>query len=174
MTSFIIKAHENRPLHPQWSADPSCIFCAIIRGDAPAHKLYETDKVIAILDILPLRPGHALVIPKVHIPRVSELPDEFAAECGMAVSRVARAIASAVGNTGLNVVCNQEYAQAVNHVHYHIIPAPRPGESEDAERSDHVTRTLTQKEMHQLEFESRGSLEDESAKRLVDSIRARL
>ncbi|KAI0826866.1 HIT-like protein [Trametes gibbosa] len=174
MTSFIIKAHENRPLAPQWSVDPACIFCRIIRGEAHAHKLYETDRVVAILDILPLRPGHALVIPKVHVPRVSELPDEFAAECGVAVSRVARAIAAAVDNTGLNVVCNQEYAQAVHHVHYHIIPAPRPGESEDAEGRDHVTKALTQKEMHQLEFESRGSLEDEPAKRLVESIRAHL
>lgn len=43
---------------------------------------------------MPLRAGHALVIPKVHIPRVSELPDEFAAECGKVVSRVARAIAT--------------------------------------------------------------------------------
>ncbi|KAL1950174.1 hypothetical protein VTO73DRAFT_5297 [Trametes versicolor] len=123
---------------------------------------------------MPLRAGHALVIPKVHIPRVSELPDEFAAECGKAVSRVARAIATAVENTALNVVCNQEYAQAVNHVHYHIIPAPKPGSSETAEKSDHVTQPLTQKEMHQLEFESRNYLEEESAKRLVDSIRARL
>ncbi|KAI0356422.1 HIT-like protein [Trametes cingulata] len=123
---------------------------------------------------MPLRHGHTLVIPKVHISRVSELPDEFAAECGKAVSRVSRAIAQAVENTALNVVCNQEYAQAVPHVHYHIIPAPRPGSSETPERTDHVTKPLTQKEMHWLEFTSRNELEDDLASKLVDTIRARL
>ncbi|KAI0632200.1 HIT-like protein [Trametes polyzona] len=198
MSSFIIKAHENRPLPPEWQTDAGCVFCKIIRGEAPAYKLYETDRVVAILvrpsynsdcrrgpglraprargpaDIMPLRPGHALVIPKVHISRVSELPDEFAAECGKAVSRVARAISAAVENTGLNVVCNQEYAQAVFHVHYHIIPAPRPGESTQEDEGDRVTRPLTHKEMHKLEYQSRTRLEESAAKQLVESIRARL
>ena len=86
---------------------------------------------------MPLRPGHTLVIPKIHTPRVSELAPEFAAATGIAVSKVARALAEgrshfgllatqslkqrnnrdiALDNTGLNVVCNQEYAQAVPHV----------------------------------------------------------
>ena len=45
-------------------------------------------------DIAPLRPGHTLVIPKPHISRVSDLPDDLAAHCGVAVSRLARAIAA--------------------------------------------------------------------------------
>lgn len=85
------------------------------------------------VDILPLRPGHTLVIPKKHISRLSDLPPELAAAVGGAVSKVARALTEgecysfmaeraglmvvlATGNTGLNVVCNQEYAQAVPHV----------------------------------------------------------
>ncbi|KAI9058454.1 HIT-like protein [Trametes sanguinea] len=155
--------------------DAGCAFCKIVRGEAPAYKMYETDKVVAILDIQPLRPGHTLVIPKIHIPRVSELPDEFAGECGKAVSRVAKALATVLGNTALNVVCNQEYAQAVPHVHYHIIPAPKPGsEPEPLLKTDHVTKPLTQKEMHKLEFESRNDLDEEFARRLVDNVRARL
>ncbi|KAI0766390.1 HIT-like protein [Trametes elegans] len=173
MTSFIIKQTESRPLPAQWQTDPACPFCKIVRGDAPAYKLYENESVIAILDILPLRPGHALVIPKVHISRVSELPEEFAAECGKAVTRVARAISAAVENTALNVVCNQEYAQAVHHVHYHIIPAPRPGADDAPERGDHVTKALTEKEMFKLEFEARHNLQDESATKLAENIRSR-
>lgn len=67
-------------------------------------------------DILPLRPGHTLVIPKAHYPRLSDLPAELAGAVGAAVSRVARALVDALDNTALNVVCNQEYAQAVPHV----------------------------------------------------------
>ncbi|KAI0657348.1 HIT-like protein [Cubamyces menziesii] len=176
MTSFIIKAHENRPLPLEWRTDPGCTFCRIVRGQAHAFKVYEDEKIIAILDIMPLRHGHTLVIPKVHISRVSDLPDEFAAECGKAVSKLSRAISAAVDNTALNVVCNQEYAQAVPHVHYHIIPAPRPGAvpAGPPVRSDHITRPLTQMEMHDLEFESRKWLEDDQALKLVESIRSHL
>ncbi|KAI0647977.1 HIT-like protein [Trametes meyenii] len=192
MTSFIIQMHEHRPLPLEWKTSPDCVFCRIVRGQAPAYKLYENDRVIAILDIMPLRAGHTLVIPKVHVPRVSELPDEFAAACGMAVSKVSRAVAAgtsrnvplacpltlrtctAVEHTGLNVVCNQEYAQAVPHVHYHIIPAPRPGATEPPLRGDHVVKPLTEKEMHRLEYESRNALDENAARSLVESIRARL
>ncbi|KAH9936242.1 HIT-like protein [Fomitopsis serialis] len=177
MTSFIIKAHTDRPVAEAWKADPDCPFCRIIRGDAQAFLLYENDLVTSFLDILPLRPGHALVVPKTHYARVSELPPESAAAVGMAVSTVARAMTEALQNTALNVVCNQEYAQAVPHVHYHIIPAPRPGSSEptsDTAKVDHVVKPLTQKEMHKMETESRDELDDEEAKVLAEKIRARL
>ncbi|KAH9841499.1 HIT-like protein [Rhodofomes roseus] len=177
MTSFIIKAHADRPVPEAWQADPDCPFCRIIRGEASAFRLYENDHVVAFLDILPLRPGHALVVPKTHCPRVSELPPEFAAATGMAVSTVARAMTEALENTRLNVVCNQEYAQAVPHVHYHIIPAPKLGPSfttSETTKVDHVVEPLTQKEMHKLEFENRGLLDDEEAKAMAERIRARL
>ncbi len=115
MTSFVIKAHEDRALPPAWNTAPDCPFCRIVRGEAPSYILYENDMILAILglfpchdapidwltcrivvgmdtDIMPLRPGHTLVIPKTHISRVSELPDDFAAQCGIAVSKVARAV----------------------------------------------------------------------------------
>ncbi|KZT73850.1 HIT-like protein [Daedalea quercina L-15889] len=179
MTSFIIKAHENRPLPEAWKVDPDCPFCRIVRGEAPAFRLYENDLVAAFLDIHPLRPGHALVIPKTHYSRVSELPPEFSAALGVAVSTVAHAMTEALHNTALNVVCNQEYAQAVPHVHYHIIPAPRAGSSESATPSnpakvDHIVQPLTYKEMHKMEFESRTLLHEEEAVVLAEKIRARL
>ncbi|EPT05175.1 hypothetical protein FOMPIDRAFT_1111839 [Fomitopsis schrenkii] len=177
MTSFIIKAHENRPLPEAWKVDSDCPFCRIVRGEAPAYRLYEDELVVAFLDIQPLRPGHVLVVPTTHCSRVSELPAEFAAAVGIAVSKVAHAMTEALRNTALNVVCNQEYAQAVPHVHYHIIPAPRPRSPspvEDIAKVDHVVKPLTQKEMHKLEFESRTILEEDDAERLAEQIRARL
>lgn len=134
MTSFIIDAHKDRKISETWRHNPDCPFCRIIKNDLSAFKVYENDKVIAILgttltnllsmltnangslDILPLRRGHTLIIPKTHYSRLSELPPDFAAAVGEAVTNVAHALTLALGNTALNVVCNQEYAQAVPHV----------------------------------------------------------
>ncbi|KAF9071217.1 HIT-like domain-containing protein [Rhodocollybia butyracea] len=172
MTSFIIKSHVQRPPH-SWKQDSGCAFCRIINNESPSKRVFENDKVVAFLDIMPLRKGHTLVIPKVHYSRLSELPPDYAAAVGEAVSKVAHALTQALGNTALNVVCNQEYAQAVPHVHYHIIPAPNyaspaPTVSPDEEPP------LTLRQMHKLEFEGRDELDDDDAVLLVKSIRARL
>ncbi|KAH8104503.1 HIT-like protein [Cristinia sonorae] len=175
MTSFIIKAHERRLIPESWNQDTECAFCRIIRGEGRAFKVYEDELVVAVLDILPLREGHTLVIPKTHYSRVSELPETYAAATGVAVSKVANALAQALGNTALNVVCNQEYAQAVPHVHYHIIPAPRfDSPPLVSDKVDRVMKPLTQKEMHKAEFESRSELDDDEATELLQRIHARL
>ncbi|KAJ7505534.1 HIT-like protein [Mycena galericulata] len=173
MTSFLIKAHESRP-PSSWGSDPDCAFCRIVSGDAPATRVFENDLVIAILDILPLRKGHTLVIPKAHFSRLSELPADFAAAVGVAVTKVAHALTLALDNTGLNVVCNQEYAQAVPHVHYHIIPAPTFGRQSPSEASPQDTEPLTRREMHQREFEGRSELDDDEATVLAKQIQSKL
>jgi len=170
MTSFLIADHKDRT--SPWAADP-CPFCEIIDNSLPAFRVYENDKVIAILDIMPLRRGHTLVIPKAHFSRLSELPGDVASAVGEAVSKVAHALTKALNNTGLNVVCNQEYAQAVPHVHYHVIPAPIFGASPPEPDSDRRV-PLSRREMHQKEFESRGQLDDDEADVLVRQIRAKL
>jgi len=170
MTSFIISSHVGRPLPPEWTQDDSCSFCRIVGGELLAAKVFEDENVIAILDNLPLRKGHTLVIPKPHISRLSELPPELAAATGKVISRVARALTEALGNTALNVVCNQEYAQAIPHVHYHIIPAPTFGTSS----SSLPNTALTVTHMHQKEFESREELDGDDAVVLSRKIRAHL
>ncbi|TFK70372.1 HIT-like protein [Pluteus cervinus] len=182
MTSFIINSQVERASKPQWSLSGSdCVFCRIKRNEIPAYKLYENDKVFAILDIMPLRKGHALVIPKEHYSRVSELPPEIAAAVGEAVSKVAGALVQATEHTALNIVCNQEYAQAVPHVHYHIIPAPILNASSSQSTQVQPTASSTsispppsRRRMHQMEFESRSELDDEDADMLVTKIKARL
>lgn len=44
-----------------------CIFCEIVAGNIPSHKIYEDDKYLAFLDIFPTTEGHTLVIPKKHV-----------------------------------------------------------------------------------------------------------
>ncbi|KAH7103329.1 HIT-like protein [Auriculariales sp. MPI-PUGE-AT-0066] len=132
MTSHIISAHTARAdiATEAWKPYPSdpenCVFCRIVRNEQHEHHIYDDPdgRVSAFLDILPIRPGHTLVIPRTHVKRLTDLDEEDAAALGKAVSRVGRAITEALGNTGLNIVCNQEYAQAVPHVHFHIVPAP--------------------------------------------------
>lgn len=178
MTSFLIEDHVNREVGPSWTDSPDCIFCRIIRQDAEAHRLYETDKVIAFLDILPLRPGHTLIVPKTHCARISELPSDFAGALGEAVAHVSRALTEALHNTALNIVCNQEYAQAVPHVHYHVIPAPNfgPTATSGIKSKNIVSKRHppTHKEMHRMEFEAREELDDDDARELVQKITARL
>jgi histidine triad (HIT) family protein len=53
----------------------SCIFCKIVAGEIPAHKVYEDDTYIAFLDIHPKSPGHVQVIPKAHIRWVWDVPN---------------------------------------------------------------------------------------------------
>ncbi|KAF8630965.1 hypothetical protein AX17_005321 [Amanita inopinata Kibby_2008] len=180
MTSFIIKAHVDREPHPSWRLDTGCAFCNIVRNEQPSYKVYESEKIVVILDIMPLRLGHMLVIPKAHYSRMSELPSEYAAAAGEALTKVANALTQAIDNTALNVVCNQEYAQAVPHVHYHVIPAPKfdaPGATSviadtPTNISEKIPRTMRQ--MHQMEFESREVLDEEVANALLEKLRARL
>ncbi|KAF9485873.1 HIT-like protein [Pholiota conissans] len=177
MTSFIIDAHRNRKLHPDWAHEPDCAFCRILRGEIPSNLVYEDEEVIVILDILPLRRGHTLVIPKAHVSRLSELPPDLAGALGKVVSKVAYALTQALENSALNVVCNQEYAQAVPHVHYHIIPAPKfGGPVQVSETTDEAVpgQTSSHRQMHQKEFQLRNELDEDEAKVLLEEIRSRL
>jgi len=102
------------------NSDPNCIFCKIISGAIPCHKILETEKTLAFLDINPLSEGHALVIPKYHCVKLHELPPEQMADTGPVLVKVAKA----VGATDYNILQNNGTAahQAVKHVHFHIIP----------------------------------------------------
>lgn len=52
------------------------IFTKIIKGEIPSHKIYEDDKTYAFLDIHPIQPGHVLVVPKIQVDNIWDLPDE--------------------------------------------------------------------------------------------------
>jgi len=101
-----------------------CLFCKIIQGQIPCAKVFESDRVLAFLDIAPAAPGHALVLPKPHHPTVLDLPLDLAGELLDAVQRVGRAVMAATGASGLNVVANTNAAagQVIFHAHLHLIP----------------------------------------------------
>ncbi|WP_428563302.1 MAG: HIT family protein [Solidesulfovibrio sp. DCME] len=103
---------------------PDCIFCKIVKGELPCAKVFETDHVLAFLDIAPVAPGHALVIPKAHHVNLFDLPEEAAVRLFAALSPVGAAIMAATGAAGLNVQINNNAAagQVVFHAHAHLIP----------------------------------------------------
>ena len=104
----------------------SCIFCKIIAGKIPCYKLLETPTVFSFLDINPLAPAHALVIPKAHHAHLHELPEDVAADCGRALNRLSKAFFEAGLAKEYNVLQNNGRMahQEVEHVHFHLIPKP--------------------------------------------------
>ena len=102
----------------------NCVFCQIVAGKIPCAKLYETDTVLAFLDIAPVRKGHALVLPKAHHPTLWDLPAALGNDLLAAMQAVSKGILAATGAEGLNVGMNNHAAagQLVPHAHFHLIP----------------------------------------------------
>ena len=102
------------------------IFGKIVRGEIPCNKVYEDDQVVAFLDINPLSPGHTLVVPKEPAETLDRLSDESAAALGRVLPRLCRAVVAATGVREYNVLENNGRGahQAIDHVHFHIIPKP--------------------------------------------------
>lgn len=102
----------------------TCIFCKIIAGEVPCHRVYEDERVLAFLDIGPLARGHTLVVPRRHAVTLDELSADEAAGLFRVVPMLGRAVSRAVGAAGWNVLQNngQAAGQAVDHVHVHLIP----------------------------------------------------
>jgi len=105
----------------------NCIFCKIVKGEIPAYKVYENDKVIVILDINPANKGHLLIIPKNHAENIFDISEEDFLE----VMKVARKLAKVFVNyDGLNLLQNnkEQAGQVVKHFHLHLIPREKGDE----------------------------------------------
>ncbi|MEM2915983.1 MAG: HIT family protein [Candidatus Woesearchaeota archaeon] len=101
-----------------------CIFCKIIAGKIPSMKVYENDKILAFLDIMPVNPGHTLVVPRAHHADLLETPDDVLSDMITRTKKIATAVMKAVNADGFNVGINTKPAagQAVFHTHLHIMP----------------------------------------------------
>ena len=102
----------------------SCVFCMILDGTIPSIRIHEDDTTLAFMDIHPVQPGHALVIPKAHHPNLFEAPPEVVATTARTAARIGDAIQRALNPPGMNLLqCNGEAAgQSVMHLHMHLIP----------------------------------------------------
>ncbi|MEI6266931.1 MAG: HIT domain-containing protein [bacterium] len=95
------------------------IFCKIVAGDIPAHKVYEDDDFIAFLDINPVNLGHTLLVPKKHYEYVFDLPNDLYTKIFIVARKLAPAIQKAANSVQTGVAIE---GFGVPHVHIHLIP----------------------------------------------------
>ncbi|OBA74842.1 HIT family hydrolase [Mycobacterium sp. 1554424.7] len=102
----------------------SCVFCAIVAGEAPAQRIYEDDEYLAILDIRPFTRGHTLVIPKRHTVDLTDTPPQTLAGMATVGQRIARAARTTELADATNIAINdgRPAFQSVMHIHLHVLP----------------------------------------------------
>src|SRR3990167_3158782 len=106
----------------------SCVFCKIVKGEIPSHKVYEDDDFFAFLDIHPQSPGHTQVIPKKHYRWVWQVPN--AGEYFEVVKKVALAQQKAF-NT--EMIRSQIFGDEIPHAHIWVWPNDASGDPKDFE-----------------------------------------
>jgi histidine triad (HIT) family protein len=104
--------------------DANNVFAKILRGELPAHKVYEDDKAFAFLDIMPRAPGHTLVIPKAAARTLIDIAPDDLAHLMKTTQKIARAAMTVFSADGLTIQQFNEPAggQVVFHLHIHVIP----------------------------------------------------
>ncbi|MGU3540936.1 HIT family protein [Methylobacterium sp. A54F] len=104
--------------------EPGNIFAKILRGEIPAHRVYEDDHTLAFMDVMPQGEGHTLVIPKAPARNLLDAEPASLAAVAATVQRVGRAVKAAFAADGLTVFQYNEPAsgQTVFHLHFHIVP----------------------------------------------------
>jgi histidine triad (HIT) family protein len=135
------------------SYDTNNVFAKILRGELPAHKVYEDDKVFAFLDIMPRAPGHILVIPKTPARTFLDIAPDDLADLIKVTQTIARAAVKVFDADGLTIQQFNEPAggQVVFHLHIHVIPRkqgvplkpPASVKEEPAVLSDQALRLAT-------------------------------
>jgi histidine triad (HIT) family protein len=104
--------------------DPSNIFAKILRGELPCYKVYEDDKALAFLDIMPRAAGHTLVLPKAPARNILDASPDDLAHVIKVVQKIAQASVQVFGADGVTIQQFNESAggQVVFHLHVHVIP----------------------------------------------------
>jgi len=99
-----------------------CAFCAIVAGRIDAAIVFEDDVSIAFLDHRPLFLGHTLLVPRLHVELLPDLPAELLQPFFGAAQLLTRAVQEATAADGAFLALNHRVSQSVPHVHLHIIP----------------------------------------------------
>ena len=97
----------------------TCLFCKIARREIPAHVVHDDADTFAFMDIRPIRPGHVLVIPKLHIDHFSDLPDAEATKVLLVAQRLAKRLRAELDPPRVGLLVG---GFAVPHAHLHVVP----------------------------------------------------
>jgi histidine triad (HIT) family protein len=106
------------------SYDPNNVFAKILRGEFSAYKVYEDDRVLAFLDIMPQAPGHTLVVPKAPARNFLDAAPDDLAYLIKVTQKIAQTAKTVFAADGINIFQFNEPAagQTVFHLHFHVIP----------------------------------------------------
>ena len=104
--------------------EPNNIFAKILRGELPCYKVYEDDRALAFLDIMPRAPGHTLVLPKASARNILDVSPEDLAHVIKIAQRIAQVSTRVFAADGVTIQQFNEAAggQVVFHLHVHVIP----------------------------------------------------
>lgn len=124
--------------------DADCIFCKIVKKQAPASIIYEDTSVMAFLDLRPLSMGHSLVIPKEHYVDIFDTPTQEIGGIHKVAKQIALAVKEATNADGISIIQQNGRAagQDIFHLHVHVVPRfngqklPGFGELKEAQRTD--------------------------------------
>ena len=110
------------------TADASCLFCRIVRGEIPSKKLYEDGEILAFHDIRPVAPVHFLMIPKTHVATLYDVDLSHAGALGKMLALAGKLAREAGARDGFRTIINNGRVghQEVYHVHMHVIGGPDP------------------------------------------------
>ena len=102
----------------------SCIFCKIVRKQAPASIIYEDETVMVFLDIRPLNLGHTLIIPKAHYVDIFDVPESQLSQVHKVAKQVSVAVKKATNADGISIIQQNGKAagQDIFHLHVHVVP----------------------------------------------------
>jgi len=106
-------------------AGTSCVFCQIVRGEAPASIVWADDDLLAFMDIQPVNAGHLLVVPRAHVACLADLEEDIGGRIFQAGMKLAAAVRQAgVRCEGVNLFLadGEAAGQEVFHVHLHVLP----------------------------------------------------
>jgi len=99
-----------------------CVFCEIISGNLPARIVKETEETIAFLDIDPIQKGHVLVIPKRHVPDLTDMTDVELNQVMTLCQDVMGSLRAAYNPDSISIIQNNGECMAFPHVHFHVVP----------------------------------------------------
>ena len=105
------------------TATDECLFCAIT--ERSAHVVMSDETAVAFLDIRPVFKGHVLVVPRLHVETLTDLPADLVGPFFARVRRAAGAVQEGLGAAGTFVAMNNRISQSVPHLHVHVVPRNR-------------------------------------------------
>ncbi|GAB3882048.1 HIT family protein [Terrabacter terrigena] len=112
--------------HAAWQpVAMDCVFCSIVAADLPSDLVLDEPDFVGFLDRRPVFKGHVLLVPRVHVDTLLDLPDDLHAGLLGAARRLAAAAVAGLGAQGTFVAMNNVVSQSVPHLHVHVVPRTR-------------------------------------------------